>query len=79
MGLHGTKTEAPLEMEGGLKEVLDMSPLCDHHTHIHGHTQAKKHICAHTHAQTHNPDFKCVKPSALDTNTFKDPPTPPTP
>lgn len=48
-GLHETKTEAPLEMEGGLKEVLDISSQCDHPTH----TSQKKPIYIRTHMHKH--------------------------
>lgn len=47
------QSEAPLEMEGGLKEVLDISPLRDrNHAHIRGHIRAEKtYMCTHTQLQ----------------------------
>lgn len=68
-GLHETKTKALLEMEGGLKEALDISPLCDHCTYY------KKHIYSHTHAQTHKWNSQ-ITSSTFETNSFKALPTP---
>lgn len=60
-----------------LKEVLDISPVCDTHTHTYmSDTQArthsaKQHICARTRGHT-----SALHP--FDTNTFKALPNPPT-
>lgn len=73
-GSRETKTEAPLVMEGGLREVLDISPLCDHHTHIHTQalTHYKKHGCTRTQLQRAN----VLNPLLLTQTPLKHPPDP---